>query len=327
MSIKKFGLALMLSQTLLSVAVAAEKLTVGLIAPTNPEDTRKRWQPLLDDLAKSTGMEVQALVSANYRDILDGFKNNTVQVAWLSSKVALEAVEGGKASVFAQMIKSDGSRGYTSVLIVPAASPLLNFDQITAKPGTYRFADGDPNSTSGYLVPAYYLFSKNKVEPAKVFKQVIVGNHQANLASILRGEVDVATFNSEEMDRLKKEAPDQLSKIRAIWTSPLVPNDPILYRKDMSAGTKNRIEDFFINYGKGKNPAQRETLKNILNLSGFQRSNDAQLKPIADLALFSILRTNMNDTTLTNEQKQKKFDEVSARFGKLSFILESARLN
>ena len=113
-----------------------------------------------------------------------------------------------------------------------------------------------------------------------------------------------------------------------LWTSPLIPNDPILYKKDLPQGLKNRIEDFFLNYGKAKSATtQRETLKNILDLSGFQRSNDAQLKPIADLTLFSILRTNLNDTKLTDQQKQQKFDEVSARFGKLSIILESARLN
>jgi phosphonate transport system substrate-binding protein len=51
------------------------------------------------------------------------------------------------------------------------------------------------------------------------------------------------------------------------------------------------------------------------------------LKPIADLTLFSILRTNMNDAKLSPQEKQKRFDEVSARFGKLSAILESSRLN
>ncbi len=102
----------------------------------------------------------------------------------------------------------------------------------------------------------------------------------------------------------------------------------MLYKKDLAPALKARIEDFFLNYGKAKSATtQRDTLKSILDLSGFQRSNDAQLKPVADLTLFSILRSNLNDPKLTDKQKQQKFDEVSARFGKLSIILESARLN
>lgn len=102
-------------------APAAEKLVFGLIAPTDAEDTRRRWQPLLDDLSKATGMDVQVVVSGRYDDVVNGLKNNTVQVAWLSNKVALEAVESGKATVFAKMIRLDGSKGYNSVLITQAS--------------------------------------------------------------------------------------------------------------------------------------------------------------------------------------------------------------
>jgi phosphonate transport system substrate-binding protein len=308
-------------------APAAEKLVFGLIAPTDAEDTRRRWQPLLDDLSKATGMDVQVLVSGRYDDVVNGLKNNTVQVAWLSNKVALEAVESGKASVFAKMIRLDGSKGYNSVLITQASGQLQNTDQLFAQPGVFRFADGEPNSTSGHLVPTYYLFSKNKVEPAKLFRQVRNGSHKDNLKAVLHSEVDVATYNSEGLDLLKTEAPADFKKLRVIWTSPLIPNDPLLYRKDLSPALKNKLEDFFANYGKRANASQKETLRAIQNLSGFARSNDAQLKPVADLTMFSLLRQSLNDTQLTPEQKQKRFDELSARFGKLSAILESARLN
>ena len=321
---KILPLVLLVCSMFMSFAQAAEKLTIGLIATTSIEDTRKRWQPLLNDLAKSTGTEVTAEISTSYNDIVAGLKNNTIQIAWLSSKVALDAVEEGKSTVFAQMVKSDGSRGYNSVLIVSSKSALTTFEQVIAKPGVFIFSDGDKKSTSGHLVPAYYLFSKNKIDPNKLFKKVQSGNHLSNFEAILKGQVDVATFNTEEMDRLKKEAPDQLDKVRVIWSSPLIPNDPILYRKDLSPALKGKVEDFFANYGKQKNA--QVVLKDILNLSGFQRSTDAQLKPIADLTLFSVLRENLNNPSLTDAQKQKKFDEVSARFGKLSIALEASRL-
>ncbi|MFC3108341.1 phosphate/phosphite/phosphonate ABC transporter substrate-binding protein [Undibacterium arcticum] len=304
-----------------------QKITVGLIATTTAEDTKQRWQPLLDDLAKYTKMEVRAVVSTSYNDILAGLKNNSIQVAWLSSKIALDAVEDTQSTIFAQMVKKDGSRGYNSVLITQQHSPIKSFDDILANKGAYSFADGDKKSTSGYLVPAYYVFAKNKVEPEKLFKKITIGNHQKNFQAVVNGAVDVATNNTEELDRLKKELPEQFGKVRVIWSSPLIPNDPLLYRKDLPAGVKARIEEFFFTYGKQKNAGnQAEVLQQILNLSGFQRSTDAQLKPIADLALFSLLRNNMYDNTLSSAQKQKAFEDISARFGKLSATLEMARL-
>ncbi|MFD2270277.1 PhnD/SsuA/transferrin family substrate-binding protein [Undibacterium arcticum] len=56
---------------------APQKITVGLIATTTAEDTKQRWQPLLDDLAKYTKMEVRAVVSTSYNDILAGLKKTT----------------------------------------------------------------------------------------------------------------------------------------------------------------------------------------------------------------------------------------------------------
>ncbi|MDB5766479.1 MAG: phnD [Collimonas fungivorans] len=306
---------------------APRKITIGLIATTTAEDTQKRWQPVIDDFAKYTKMEVRTVVSTNYSDILAGLKSNTIQVAWLSSKIALEAVEDNQSTIFAQMVKKDGSHGYNSVLITPAKSPIKSFEDILANKGVYSFYDGDKSSTSGYLVPAYYAFAKNKVEPERLFRNITVGNHKKNLQAVIAGQVDVATNNTEELDRLKKESPEQFSKLRVIWSSPLIPNDPLLYRKDLPAASKARIEDFFVTYGKPKNPAsQPDVLQKILDLSGFQHSTDAQLKPIADLTMFGLLRNNMYDSKLSTAQKQKAFEEITARFGKLSMALEMARI-
>ncbi|SFB38955.1 phosphonate transport system substrate-binding protein [Collimonas sp. OK607] len=304
-----------------------KQITIGLIATTTAEDTQKRWQPVIDDFAKYTKMEVHIVASTDYNKIVSGLKSNTIQVAWLGNKAALDAVEDQHATIFAQFVKKEGSRGYNSVLITPANSPVKSLTDILTNKGVYSFYDGDKGSTSGYLVPAYYAFAKNKVEPEKLFKKITAGNHKKNLQAVIDGQVDVATNNTEELDRLKKEAPEQFNKVRVIWTSPLISNDPLLYRKDLPVATKNKIEEFFVTYGKPKNPAsQPDVLQNILDLSGFQHSTDAQLKPTADLTMFGLLRSNMYDASLSTAQKQKAFEDITARFGKLSVTLEMARL-
>lgn len=308
-----------------NVHAADNKITVALISTQPVEDTRKEWKPLLDDMSKSIGVPVDAFISANYSDVANAIRDGRAQVSWLSNKLALETVEGDKAQVFAQVVKKDGSQGYKSVLIVPQNSPIKSLDDILAKKGTYTFMNGDPKSTSGYLVPAYYAFSQKKVQPETHFKSMTFGNHQKNFLAVAKGEVDVATNNTEDMERLQKELPEEFKKVRVVWTSVQIPNDPVIYRTDLSDAMKGKIETFFLNYGK-KNPAQAKTLDEILKLSGFKKSSNAQLIPIADLELFNQLSKNQNDEKKSAAEKQKTFDALMARFGSLSALLTMDRM-
>lgn len=62
--------------------------------------------------------------------------------------------------------------------------------------------------------------------------------------------MDVATNNTENLDKLKTSAPEKLKELKVIWKSPLIPGDPIVWRKNLSETTKDKIYDFFMNYGK-----------------------------------------------------------------------------
>ena len=108
-------------------AGAPRELAFGMISSTGNEDYKKRWKPLLDELGTQTGMRVTATASAN---IVDDIRDGKVHVAWLSNKLALDAVATGKMKIFAQMVKDDGSSGYSSVLIVARDSPINSPEEI-----------------------------------------------------------------------------------------------------------------------------------------------------------------------------------------------------
>lgn len=310
----------------IQLAQAAEspsKLVVGLISTTTADETRKQWKPLLDDLSKSLGMPVEAVASTNYADIVTGLREGRIQLAWMSNKLALEAVEGEKAQVFVQFIKLDGSLGYKSLLITPQASPIKSLEDVLGKKGSFSFMNGDPKSTSGFLVPSYYVFARNKIKPETQFAKVISGNHKTNFMAVAKGEVDLATNNTEDMEKFKKDFPEEFKKVRIVWQSTLIPNDPMLYRADLSEGLKVKLEKFFLAYG--KNPAQLKTLEQIHGLSGFKRSTNAQLIPIADLELFTQLRKNQDDEKKSALEKQQAFEAITARFGKLGAVLQLDR--
>lgn len=305
-------------------AEVPSKIMVGLIATTTAEETRKVWKPLLDDLAKSIGQPVDSIASTNYADIVGAIREGKVQIAWMGNKVALEAIESEKAQIFAQFIKLDGSLGYKSLLITPQASTIKSLEDVVRTKGTYSFMNGDPKSTSGYLVPSYYVFARNKITPEGQFAKVSIGNHQKNFLAVAKGEVDLATNNTEDMEKFKKDFPEEFKKIRIVWQSTLIPNDPMLYRSDLPESLKTKIEKFFLAYGK-PNAGQMKTLEQIHGVSGFKRSTNAQLIPIADLELFNLLRKNQDDEKKSSAEKQQAFEAITARFGKLGAVLQLDR--
>ncbi|WP_163497397.1 PhnD/SsuA/transferrin family substrate-binding protein, partial [Escherichia coli] len=83
------------------------------------------------------------------------------------------------------------------------------------------------------LVPMYYLFAQNKVDPRSAFKSVRNASHGANIQAVLARQVDVATNNTEETTKLEATKPELASQLRVLWKSPLIPSDPFVWRKDL----------------------------------------------------------------------------------------------
>jgi phosphonate transport system substrate-binding protein len=312
--IKKILSAAVLGLTLMtsSQLALAQDINFGIISTESTQNLKAQWQPVLDAMQKQTGLTVKAFFASDYAGIIEGMRFNKVQVAWLGNKSAMEAVDRANGEVFVQKVNADGSLGYTSHLIVNKASNINTIDDMFKQGKSLSFGNGDPNSTSGYLVPGYYVFAQNKIDPKTFFKIVRGANHETNALAVANKQVDVATNNSENLDILKKNAPDKFDQIKIIWTSPLIPLDPIVMRKDLPEATKKKIVDFFINYGM-KDPEEQAVLTKMGNLKGFKASTDAQLIPIRQLDLFSQRIKIEGDTVMSDSDKKVKLAEIDIK--------------
>jgi phosphonate transport system substrate-binding protein len=216
----------------------------------------------------------------------------------------MEAVDRADGEVFAQTVSADGQDGYYSLLIVNKDSPLNNIEDMFKAASTLSFANGDPNSTSGFLVPGYYVFAVNGKDPKTIFKRTINGNHESNALSVATKQVDVATNNNENLARLAVTSPDKAKDIKIIWQSPLIPSDPLVWRKDLPQDVKDSMTNFLFNYGKTGNPKEVEIL-NALQWKGFKQSNNDQLIPIRQLELFKEQKTLEAREKLTDADKTR----------------------
>jgi len=298
------------SAVLTSGVAQAEMKTLnfGIISTESSQNLRAIWTPFLDDMGDKLGVKVKAFFAPDYAGIIEGMRFNKVDVAWFGNKSAMEAVDRAGGEIFAQTVDAEGNPGYWSLLVTHKDSSLNSVEDMLQNAADLTFGNGDPNSTSGFLVPSYYVFAKNNVDAKKAFKRVVNSNHQTNLLAAANKQVDVATNNTENYRRLEATHPDKVEKIKIIWKSPLIPSDPIVWRKNLDEASKNAIYDFFMTYGT-ENSAEKEVLAG-LQWAPFNASSNDQLIPIRQLVLFKNRLKAENDSKLSAAEKKAKLAEI-----------------
>jgi len=314
MNIKRLLTAISVSA--LSAVTMAQEISFGIIATDAASVQRERWEPFFRDMEKKTGLTVKSFYAPDYAGVIEAMRFNKIQVAWYGNKAAMEAVDRANGEVFAQVRYADGTFGYHGVLITHKDSPYRTLDDVLKNSKNINFSIGDPNSTSGFLVPTFYVFAQNNVDHRSAFKTVRNASHGANIQAVLAKQVDVATNNTEDMGKLETSKPELFQQLRVIWRSPLIPSDPFVWRKDLDPAVKAKLKSFVLNYAKN-DPAEKAILNNIYNYDGFRESNNDQLIPIRQLELFRDRRKAEGDEKLSADERAKQIAEIDRKLAAL----------
>ncbi|NDC69283.1 MAG: phosphonate ABC transporter substrate-binding protein, partial [Betaproteobacteria bacterium] len=251
--LKRLGLSLAFSVTALASVTGsanAQEINFGIIATDAANVQRERWEPFFADMAKKTGLSIKSFYAPDYAGVIEAMRFNKVQVAWYGNKAAMEAVDRSNGEVFAQVMFADGTYGYHALLLTHVDSPYKTLDDVYKNAKQINFGIGDPNSTSGFLVPTYYLFAQRNLEARQIFKTVRNASHGANIQAVLAKQVDVVTNNTETFEQLERTKPELTKQLRVLWKSPLIPSDPFVWRKDLDPAVKEKVKTFVLNYAK-----------------------------------------------------------------------------
>ncbi len=301
-----------------------KELNFGIISTESSQNLKTVWEPFLADMEKQTGYKVKAFFAPDYAGIIQGMRFDKVDIAWYGNKSAMEAVDRANGEVIYQTVDMDGKPGYWSLLIANKDSPINSVEDMLKNAKNLNFGNGDPNSTSGFLVPGYYVFAENNVDANKIFKRSVNGSHEVNALSVANKQVDVATFNTEGMDRLMQTNPEKAKALKVIWKSPLIPADPIVWRKNLPDAAKTKIKAFFDTYG--DKPEELKTL-NGLAWGKFRPSSNDQLLPIRQLELFKKRSQIAGDSKLGDEDRKKQIANLDAQLSEISTRMKSLESN
>jgi phosphonate transport system substrate-binding protein len=128
-------------------------------------------------------------------------------------------------------------------------------------------------------------------------------------------QIDVATSNDKSLRRLQATAPEARKNIRVIWTSPLITNDPVVWRKDLPADIKKRLYTWHLSYGRIGTPEEIAAARKILAAmlrAPFNPTDDNQLLPFRIMEANKAIMKLQGDSKLSSEQKAAKIAPLQA---------------
>lgn len=203
-----------------------------------------------DYLEKQTGYKFKIAVPSSFVAVVEAFGTNRADVAALNTFGYILAHSKYGAQAKLTFIRY-GNDTYKAQIIARSDSKISSLKDINGK----KFAYVDPASTSGYLLPAK-LFFDNDVKPAET---VFAQKHDNVVTMVYQKQVDAgATFYSPEHDGKIEDArrlvltqfPDVKEKVKIVQLTDSIPNDPIVFRKDLPEEMKTKIVKAFLDYMK-----------------------------------------------------------------------------
>jgi phosphonate transport system substrate-binding protein len=225
------------------------------------------YKPVLDLLAKNTGKKIEFYMPTSYSSVVEALLGKWVDVAVLGPESYVIAKnQGAVIDVFATYSKKaqgiqEAGPGYKSILISKKGS---KFTTVESLKGTVMLLV-DPASTSGSLIPEFIFGSKVIKTPLKTYfgKVAFSGGHDLSTLAVFDGKADAAFVATHRfmntVDGSKGRM--KIEDFNILWTSPLLPQDPFVFRSTLCPELKEKIAQTFLTLN--QNDVGKAYLENV----------------------------------------------------------------
>lgn len=198
-----------------SMAHAQPVLRVSAIPDESPTELQRKFKPLGDYLAKETGMRVEFSPVTDYAAVVESLATDKIDMAWLGGFTFVQAKIRTNGTAI-PIVQRKEDEVFTSRFIVPLNSPIKTLADLKGK----SFVFGSPSSTSGHLMPRYYLIQAG-IDPDKDFKNIAFsGAHDATVAFVAGGKAQAGVLNASVWDKLVETGNENAKKVRVLDTTP-----------------------------------------------------------------------------------------------------------
>lgn len=247
-------LAAVLATTALTAPAMAQDITefrIGILGGENAQDRMTSNECLRVKTEALLGVPTKLFTPADYDGVIQGLLGGTLDMAWLGASGYAKVYLTDPDAVDPVLVKVnlDGSYGYHSIGFARADSGITSLADMKGK----VFGFGDPNSTSGYLIPSIEIPQATgaSMESGDYFGEVkFTGGHEQTIVAVANGDVDGGVtwadglgewadgYNSGALRKASDAGLVDMNELVEIWKSKPIPEGPVVLRKDLPERTK-----------------------------------------------------------------------------------------
>lgn len=210
----------------------------------------QRFAKVRDYLQQELDVKVRFVPVKSYAAAITAFRNNQVQLAWFGGLSGVQArllVSGSQA-----IAQGKEDPNFTSYFIAHSSTGLKLNDQLPPKLKGKTFTFGSKGSTSGRLMPEYFLRQKFEQSPDSIFRRVgFSGNHSRTIALVESGAYQVGAVNYKVWDKAVAQGTVNTENVSVIWQTPSYPDYQWSVRGDLEqrfgAGFNARLQQALLN--------------------------------------------------------------------------------
>jgi len=251
---KTLALALVATTALSSAAFAEgiDQFRIGILGGENAQDRMNSYSCLQDYASEALGVETKLFAPADYNGVIQGLLGGTIDMAWLgaSSYAATYLQDPEAVEPVLVKVNLDGSIGYHSIGFARVDSGVSSLDDMEGK----VFGFGDPNSTSGYLIPSIEIPQYKDgitMESGEYFGEVkFTGGHEQTIVAVANGDIDGGVtwadgqgnwedgYNSGALRKAVDAGLVDMNDLVQIWKSAVIPEGPVVLRQALPEEVK-----------------------------------------------------------------------------------------
>ncbi len=279
---------LLVSLLLVAAPLSAQELKqlrVSAIPDENPQELLRIYKPFAKYLSKEIGIPVKFVPVVDYAATVEGLAAKRLDLVWYGGFTSVQAAYRAKGAQRIIMRKEDAT--FKSKFIARKGSGIRSLKDLKDK----TFAFGSVSSTSGHLMPRYFL-QQAGIKPERDFsKFAFSGAHDATAAWVEAGKVDAGALNYLVWEKLVKTKKVDTSKVEVFVTTPDYVDYVWTIRGGIDQNLVNRISKAFLKLDDNK-PAHKKLLK-LHRTKGYIPAKDSQWEGIEKAAISAgLLKVN-----------------------------------
>lgn len=232
-----------------------EVIRIGVLPDENAEALQQRYTGLRDYLSATIDKPVELVIPKDYADLVNQFSESRLELAFFGGLTYLQARYRANAE---PLVMRDIDLNFKSYFLVSADNSDLTWPDLKGK----SLAFGSRLSTSGHLMPRYYLQQKNIVAESYFREVRFSGTHDATARLVASGEVDVGAANADIIDRMLADGRLDNDSIYIFYETPTFADYVWAIRSDIEDSLKAKIRDAFLSL-KAEEKTHGEILKTL----------------------------------------------------------------